>query len=161
MNLGCANANSSGRLGIVPGTGIMLFLLLAMALVLTACHRPTLTCRSEYLDPSYLASERVNTPDPCRRCFYGQQIIVSWNLPHGIQTPVELLLHVRYGTREVETLHHTITHSGGYWIYRLINQDYWCREGIIAYKAQLCQEGRELDEWTHHLWAELIPIPRN
>jgi len=127
--------------------------------VLTGCYRPGLSCRSEYLDPNYLASEQVNTPDPCRVCYYGQQIVVFWNLPRDcLSRPVELLLHVRYGTREVETIKHTITRAYGSWIYRLINQDYWCREGIVSYQAQLCQEGRLIDEWDHHLWAELIEI---
>jgi hypothetical protein len=39
-----------------------------------------LTCRSEYLYPKSLASYQINTPDPNRACYYGQQIIVKWHL---------------------------------------------------------------------------------
>lgn len=134
-------------------------ILIAMACLLTACHRAPLICRSEYLYPDYLASEQINTPDPLRDCFYGQQVIVSWNLPMQCFTePIELLLHVRYGDRTVETIKIPVEKTKGYWVYRLINRDYWCREGILAYRVEVCQEGHLLAEWNHHLWAEVIEI---
>jgi hypothetical protein len=137
------------------------FLFLAMVLS-AGCHRPHLSCRSEYLYPRYLASEQVNTPDLARRCFYGQQIIVSWNLPKHCQGyPLTLRLHIRYGDREIETVSTRVAKRRGWWIYRLVNQDYWCRGGILSFQAELLQGEEVVEEWTHYLWAEIIEIPEN
>jgi len=126
---------------------------------MTSCHHSPLKCRTEYIYPTYLASEQIDTPDPYRLCYYGQQIVVRWKLPYDqFVCPLDLIVHVRYGTREVQTLVHSVTTSRGYWTYRLINRDYWCREGIVSYKVELCQDGRLVDQWTHHLWTEILEI---
>ena len=133
-------------------------LLVAMVL-LTGCHCPYLQCRTEYLFPLYLSSEQINTPDSQRECFYGQQIIVKWDLPdHCLARPVILQLHIRYGTRELKTFTRPVTTNKGYTFYRLLNQDYWCQGGILSYQAELIQEGLVLDKWTHSLWVEIIQI---
>lgn len=135
------------------------FLLLAVVLLLTGCHRPHIACRSEYLHPSYLASSRVNTPDAARACFYGQQIIVSWNLPQGCaQEDITLALHIRFGNREIETVIIPIAAHKGWWIYRLVNEEYWSRCGILAFRAELLRSGELIDSWTHYLWAEIIDL---
>jgi len=132
-------------------------ILFAVALLFAGCHRAPLHCRSEYLYPDYLASEHVLTPDPCRNCFYGQQVVVNWSLP-GHCVPLELVLHVRYGTREQATFTWPITRARGYRIYRIINDEYWCREGIVSFKAELYQDGVILTDWSHHLWVDIIEI---
>jgi len=131
--------------------------LLAMALFLVGCHRTPLSCRSEYLYPDYLASEQILTPDPSRHCFYGQQVIVYWNLPKWC-LPLELKLHVRYGTREQATFSWPITLPQGYRTYRIVNDEYWCKEGIVSYQAELYHEGELLADWSHHLWADIIEL---
>ena len=138
-----------------------LSILVTLALVLGGCQSRYVTCRSEYLYPQYLASQRVNTPDPFRQCYYGQQVIVRWNLPPNCMVgtePILLRLQVRYGNREIETLNVPIEKRQGWKIHRLINQDYWCRGGILAFKAELIHNGEILDDWTHYLWADLIQI---
>ncbi|MCH9625937.1 MAG: hypothetical protein S4CHLAM123_11220 [Chlamydiales bacterium] len=133
--------------------------LVAVALLFSSCHRLPLKCRSEYLYPPFLASSHVKTPDPYRKCFYGQQIVVRWNLhKERLASPIELHLHVRYGNREMETIQTWIEGSKGYWVYQLVNCDYWCREGILAYQVELIQDGCVIEEWANHLWAELIHI---
>ncbi len=72
--------------------------------------------------------------------------------------PIFLRLQVRYGNREIETLNMPIEKRKGWKIHRLINQDYWCREGILAFKAELIRAGEILDDWTHYLWTDLIEI---
>jgi hypothetical protein len=130
-----------------------------MVLSLLGCHRPILSCRSEYLCPPYLASEQVNTPDPIRCCFFGQQIVVSWNLPKRYKgTPLTLVLHIRDGNRTIQTISTPIEDLRGKWIYRLVNQDYWDRGGILAFQAQLCQEGEVIGQWDHYLWVKIIEI---
>lgn len=131
-------------------------LLLISALLLTGCHHRYITCRSEYLYPRYLASDKINTPDPYRECFYGQQIIVQWNLP--CPKPADIILKVRYGNREISNFSFSVDRVKGWKIYRLINEEYWCRGGIIAFQAQLLQEQQLIDTWTHYLWADIIHI---
>lgn len=124
----------------------------------TGCHHSSLSCRTEYLYPDHLASEKTLTPDPCRLCFYGQQVILHWNLPHCCP-PDELVLHVRYGTREQGTFRWSLhANARGYRIYRLVNDDYWSKEGIVSYKAELFCGEELIDAWTHHLWTDVIEV---
>ena len=136
--------------------------LCVMTLLTIGCHRAPFSCRSEYLYPDFLASEQVLTPDPARRCFYGQQVIISWNLNKEnishFSKKFELVLHVRYGTRDHAIFAWPVNYSKGYRVYRLINDEYWCKKGIISFKAELYKEGELLYDWHHHLWAEIINI---
>ncbi|NGX54815.1 MAG: hypothetical protein KR126chlam2_00435 [Chlamydiae bacterium] len=112
--------------------------------------------RSEYFRESYLASEEIDTPDPSRHCFRGQQIVVHWAEP--CRASREIVLTVRYGNRELETFCHPIKKKHGYWIYRLVNDDYWNHGGIVSYKVELYEAGVLVDHKEHHLWAEIINI---
>lgn len=126
---------------------------------LPSCMSPALTCRSEYLYPPYLASVQANTPDPFSCSFYGQQIVVHWNLSkQSLAKPLNLLLHIRYGNRELETISTLIKRRRGWWIYRLMDQDYLCKEGILAFQAQLVHGEEVLEQWTHYLWADIIEV---
>lgn len=129
--------------------------MLPLLLLLGGCRQPLLSCRSEYLYPNYLASDRIQTPDPDRLYFYGQQVIVYWNLPHTL-VPAELKLEVRYGTRECETHYYPVTVGCGHAIYQITEDAYWCKEGIVAYKATLLYDNEPIADWSHHLWVELI-----
>lgn len=131
--------------------------MVAMVPLFCGCYRAPLVCRSEYLYPDYLASEHVLTPDPCRRCFYGQQIVVKWDVKRSC-LPLDLVLHVRYGTRDQATFTWPVAFSQGFRVYRLINDEYWCKEGIISYKAELYKDGVLITDWEHQLWVEIIEI---
>ncbi|MEZ5315668.1 MAG: hypothetical protein R3E91_05640 [Chlamydiales bacterium] len=127
------------------------------SLFLYGCYHCPLDCRSESLYPEYLASQHILTPDPYDHCFFGQQIVIRWNIKKE-DPPLRLLLHVRYGTREYTTFSYSLTKSSGYQIYRLINEAYWDHEGIISYKAEMYKEDRKIADWEHHLWTEIIEI---
>lgn len=135
----------------------ILLLVFAMAFLFSGCHRAPLSCRSEYLYPEYLASFHVDTPDPCADCYYGQQVVVYWNLPRDC-CPDELKLSLRYGTRALDTVCWPIQSPKGHKIYRIINDTYWCNEGIIAYKAEMYRRGEVVAQWCHHLWADVIEL---
>ncbi len=134
-----------------------LFILLLTLPLLGGCLAPSLSCRSEYLYPNYLASEQIDTPDLLRGCYYGQQLLVHWRVPRSC-LPITLLLKVRYGNREVEIYKEELTKSRGWRIHRLINQEYWERGGILSFQAQLIREERVIASWTHSLWAEIIEV---
>ena len=135
-----------------------LFGFLLIIFCLSSCCRSPLTCRSEYLYPDYLASDQVGTPDFGKLCFYGQQVVIYWNLPERCH-PTELKLEVRYGSKEQESFSWPISLSCGYRIYRLINEEYWDRDGIVSYKASLYRDEKLLTEFTHHIWTEIILFP--
>ncbi len=133
--------------------------MLAMALCLAGCHRPVVSCRSEFLYPPYLASAQVNTPDPKRGCFLGQQVRVFWDLPPPLfGHPLTLRLHVRYGNRTVETFTYPLQAAQGVQTYRLMNEEYACREGILSFQAEICQQGHVVAEWNHYLWKPILHI---
>lgn len=132
-----------------------LLCLLAMALLCGGCQRDlSLSCRSEYLYPEYLAGEQIALYGSSSPCFYGQQVVIYWRCC----PPAELRLHVRYGTGEQENVSWCLSRSHGYHIYRLLNEEYWSREGIVSYKAELYQDGELLADWSHYLWADLIQL---
>lgn len=138
-------------------------LVAALLLCSTGCRGVKLACRSEYLYPTYLASVQVNTPDPIGTCFFGQQIIVSWKIPKKcFSSPLNLVLKIRFGSRELDAISVPIAKKRGTYIYRLINQEYWCKEGIISFQASLQNaQGETLETWNHFLWAEIININPN
>ncbi len=133
-------------------------ILLIVCLLFSGCNRIPLSCRSEYLGPNYLASAAIDTPDPLQACFMGQQIVVRWNLPSQAPCPTTLRLSVRFGTREIETFTTPINNRNGYWIFRLLNQDYVCKQGIVSFKAEIFNGDVLLSSWRHFLWADIIEI---
>jgi len=46
----------------------------------------------------------------------------------------------------------------GWAIKPFVNQDYWCHGGLISFKAELLQNDKVIDDWTHFLWADIINI---
>lgn len=126
---------------------------------LSSCVQPVLRCRSEHLDPCYLASSHVHSPDPCSGSFYGEQIIISWDL--SLKGEAELQLDVRYGNLEHAHFSRPIHKGHDQWIYRLMNGECAEKQGIISYRARIVQGGLVLASWTHSLWTEIITIKRD
>ncbi|MFN0065482.1 MAG: hypothetical protein ACKVOH_04515 [Chlamydiales bacterium] len=139
---------------------IMRNLPFCLALLSCTSQRHLVNARSEYLYPDYPASVQISTP-PCYDCFVGQQVISYWRLPSRFSLEnSKLLLSVRYGDHAIEHFERALTERSGYWIYRLLNDEYWCRDGILSYSAKVVHNGQVIDQWDHHLWQEVIVIPR-
>lgn len=135
---------------------------LLLLCLLTACaHRPAITARSEYFDAKYLASSQVDTPDPCRSCFSGQQIVINWHVLTRC-LPAQIHLSVRYGDHTTDEATYDVTAPSGFWFFRLLNKEFWDKQGILSYSVRLygC-DGHLISKWNHHLWAELITITCN
>ncbi|MBS0622192.1 MAG: hypothetical protein JSR80_04450 [Verrucomicrobia bacterium] len=128
-------------------------------LLLGSCctHRP-LVVRNEYLDARYLASTYIETPDPRRCWFYGQQLIVNWKIPREWMCEGELHLFVtlRYGSAEIETFRLPLTKCRGAYVYRLIGDCYCEKEGIRTYKIEIYSGERCLHLWEHQVWTPLV-----
>lgn len=137
-----------------------LFLLLLSAFFCISCSREHLRVRSEYLNPGYLASTRVDTPDPAGICFYGQQIVIHYRIPaEDFCEGSALLISIRYGNQTGETVQIPLERRRGYYTYRLINDDYWERGGIFSYRVELFNGESVVACKEHHLWVEIIDLP--
>ncbi len=137
----------------------MRYLILA-ALLLTGCGGKILMVQTDYLSHENLASFHVGTPDPrLRNPPLGQRLIVNWSIPHWNQlTPYTLTVKIRFknGTSTEENLE--IHKSKGTYVFSLLNEEYFAREGFKTYIATIKSDGAVLEEWRHQLWANLIEI---
>lgn len=122
------------------------------------CGSGPLRVRHVYLDPRHLASSHVETPDPRKCTFYGQQLIINWKLPQRCRSLEDLhvLLTVRYGTHEMDEVKIPICRLSGQHVYRLMACEYRERCGIVTYKVEIVGNGQVLHTWNHQVWTELI-----
>jgi hypothetical protein len=69
-----------------------------------------------------------------------------------------ILVHLRYKNREEEVIRLNNLRSSGTYIFTLMNEEFFEKEGIRTFKAQLFAGDTLLEEWRHQLWVELIEI---
>lgn len=122
------------------------------------CGSGPLRVRHVYLDPRHLASSHVETPDPRKCDFYGQQLIINWHLDKRYKCVrgLHLLLSVRYGTHEIEEVRIPIHRLWGQHVYRIMGCEYRDRSGIVTYKVEIVGDGEVMHTWHHQVWTELI-----
>lgn len=137
-------------------------LALFLLLICCGCTHDHLNVRNETVDYHYLASTHVNTPDPLREQMYqGQQLIVGWDIPRKYlhKDNLHLLMTIRFRNNEQQKITVPMQRAWGTYVFRLLNEDYIQKEGIMTYKVEIYGNGKVLDTWTHQLWAELIDFP--
>lgn len=137
-----------------------LFIIL-IALV-TACTHPQLSLFSTYSLKENLASYRVRTPDPALNCpTLGQHIYVHWHVNRNYPLPLELKLYVRFGNRTEILENVYLTSSCGTYVYSLLNDAFFEKNGILTFKAELLDRdsGSLIEEWVHQLWVDRIIFP--
>lgn len=117
------------------------------------CEAGLLKARREYLSPEFLASERVDTPDPRRLLFVGEELLLFWKLP-ALRGNLHLSLLFQNCEREEMTF--SIAGRAGVSRYRLLNDAFTLKGGIVAFKAELLQDGQVLETYQDPLWAEPI-----
>ena|GEM_PF-3123921 len=121
-------------------------MLLASALV-TSCGRAPLSVRTEFVDPSYLASSHVETPDYCRSCFYGQQLVIRYR---ASAKGALLKLSVRYENYEMQEVEYACCSKSGFWIFR--------PNGVVTgYRVTLYENDRCISQFSH-MWAEILSV---
>jgi len=136
-------------------------LALLIPLLLISCGTERLTVQSEYLLPGRYASVWVNTPDPHKRYpDVGQRLIIQWKLKQEFACYENLTLRLRIRFRNYETLEkeYPIRCQVGRLIYRVMNEDYRCTQGVGAYTVEIVGDGQQIAKIQHHLWKELIVI---
>lgn len=140
---------------------IGLFLLLSIAGLNSCAPRP-ITVFSEYVSIENLASYSVNTPDPyLNNPAVGQKLYISWNVSDFSckQFPLELKLFIRFRNRTEAVESFAINKTMGSYVYQLLGEEYFEKEGILCYKIQLLNDQEVLDEWRHQIWVDLITFP--
>jgi hypothetical protein len=135
-----------------------------MALVLTGCRgTETLTVRNSYLNANRYASIYADTPDPEVDCpVVGQVLNIHWYLPSkGYHfRKKEIVIRLRFGDGTHEEFGERIERIRGWFSYKLLDEMYFSKKGIISYHVALYVDGELISVAQHQLWAEVIEIGR-
>lgn len=141
-------------------------LLLAFAsILLTSCSQRYINAHTVFLNRSQLASYHVETPDPnLNHPLMGQRLLVNWNVPLWlIQSYPDLHLEItiRFGDRTEIVKKVRVSRTSGYYLYEILDENYFDKEGILTYKIDLISNGEIIEKWRHQLWAEIITVGEN
>lgn len=147
------------------------FLIVAVValLLLAGCTPNKLTVFTEYLSIETLPSYIIGTPDP--RLYdpdIGEKLHIQWNLPlppqesqsQGVDA-LRLKLSLYFGNRTEEVLEIDLFSLSGVYIYPLINDAYFEKQGIFTYRVELYSGDTLVDCWQHLLYVERIKILDN
>ncbi len=131
---------------------------LLLFLSLSACRTYSrVSISSEYVTLEQLASYRVGTPDPALNAPpVGQKVYIRWNLPEfaGQQLSCKLYLRFKDRSEAIETIQ--LSDYYGIYVYSLLNQEYFARQGILSYKVEIFVDDALVEECRHHMWVDLI-----
>lgn len=130
-------------------------------LALSGCTQSFLSVHTDYLSHENLASYHVQTPDPLLNDPpIGQRLLVNWSFPKDFLAYEDLHLEItiRFRNREQLTERVSLCKRSGTFVYRLLNDDYIAKRGILTYKVDLVGNGAVLEAWRHQIWTDLIFI---
>lgn len=122
------------------------------------CGSKHISVLNEPIDQNRLASVHVNAPDPRHEeNAHGQRLYVSWGLPHKYKgTELTGILKVRYHSPEQAIIPFVIDKLRDTFIYEIVDEEYFKKEGILAYQIQIFSDGELVDTYQHSMWTELI-----
>lgn len=111
-------------------------LLLLLVLFLTGCIGQQLSVFTEYVSIESLPSYQIGTPDPRLYCpDNGERLHIKWSIPYGMhydRLDLRLSLHFSNGEDIEEWV--SLKTPVGIYVYELMNEDYWEREGSLPIK---------------------------
>ncbi|MBA3237702.1 MAG: 3-deoxy-7-phosphoheptulonate synthase [Parachlamydiaceae bacterium] len=140
------------------GIEVLLLLLLCLS---SCCTHEGLTVFSEYVLREELASYHVGTPDP--RLNYpdvGQKIYINWKASaEYINQKLTIKLYLRFRDRTENTETINLEEPKGRYVFSLLNEEFFARQGILSYKIEFLANDVVIDEWRHQLWVNLITFP--
>lgn len=126
-----------------------------------SCSKYYLSVNQQWIDANYLASVNVGSPDPRRENPpLGQMLIIDWRVPQEVidQQP-EILLDLIFWDYTTTTIHIPVDKRMDYTTYKLLNDDYHQKGGILTYKATLVTgKGEVFRQAKHQLWVNLITV---
>lgn len=120
------------------------------------CEAHLLEIRKQYLSSDYLASEQIDTPDPRRSDFCGEELLIRWKAPFKHGRPLFLHLCLFFANWQREERWIPLSKCVGYFHYRLLGDDFCIYRDIVAYKAELYSEDELLEQIIHPLYADKI-----
>lgn len=132
----------------------MRILVLAIFLLLSGCYKGHLYVQQEWVDANFLASSRINTPDPRKAkppC--GQRLLIRWIFPTRLFTQ-NLFFHirVRFWDGREQVIDQAIPK-------RLGDTAFFFTSSILTYRVEVLNgEGELVDTWEHHFWTEWIDM---
>lgn len=136
---------------------------LSTLLLVTGCNISLfrqLSVRTDYVTRSDLASLHVNTPDPRKSCPpLGQRLTISWDLDRATMRRYQRLFlsaRVILHNHEEVAFSIPITCNCGSYVYSLLNEEYFSKNGILTYKVELWGDDTLLDLWQHQIWTEIV-----
>lgn len=136
-----------------------LVVIVLMLFICSSCCSHNLYVSHEAVSKDSLASVHVNTPDPLHEVNpVGQRLFVSWKLPRSLvkSGDVQGVLKVRYFNNQQENIPFQVNSPWGRYMYSLLDDEYFEKNGLMTYKVEIIKDGKVLKEWKHQLWAELI-----
>ncbi len=133
--------------------------LIILFVFLVGCQQKVLYLYQQKVDPKYLASTNVGSPDPLTPP-KGQMVVAEWWLPSGvIDTSPVLRIHVLFRNYSEDCVEYPIHSRVGSKTYWIVNKDFTETGGPLAYRAEIVSgDGELIAEWQHQLWVRLIDI---
>jgi hypothetical protein len=106
------------------------------------------------VDCSYLASSKVDTPDPRRENPpIGENLLLSWSFPKSLfDESLKLKLDIRLWSNKEEVIYLPIDRKRDYASIFFPNSD-----PILTYRIQaIAANGGIVETWEHQFWTPLI-----
>jgi hypothetical protein len=120
---------------------------------LVSCYKNHLYVQQEWVDPNFLASSKVGTPDPRQaNPPTGQRLLVGWRFPqYLVGAGLKLVLTARLWDNSEEVICRPIEESRGSAVFKFYGKK------ILTYRFQVVDcKGDMIETWEHHFWTELI-----
>lgn len=127
------------------------------------CQRNFVTVVQEKIHRNLLASSFVDSPDPMQYDLpHGKRLYISWNIDRQCSFKhCVLRLSMIFRNRQIKTVDLSIPKQRGTLVYSLLDQEYYDRRGLLAYKVELLGQQEEvMAVWTHQLWVNIIQLHR-
>lgn len=134
-----------------------------LSLWLAGCYKNHLYVQQERVDPTFLASSRIGTPDPRQeRPPQGQRLLIAWHFPRSLfQRHLSLVATVRLWDQTEEVFTYPVEKKWGSTALYFSNDCAGVDRRILTYRVQVvARDGEVVEVWEHHFWTHLIDIDR-
>lgn len=129
--------------------------------MLTGCYKNHLYVQQEWVDANFLASSKVQTPDPRQEHPpLGQRLIIAWDFPKSLfQENLTMVATVRLWDNTQSVYRQALERKRDVKALFFANDTAGIDRRILTYRVQVFnKEGVEVEKWEHHFWTELIDI---
>lgn len=117
--------------------------------------------QQEWVDANFLASSKVNTPDPRQEHPpLGQRLIIAWDFPKSVfEKELTMVATVRLWDNTQQVFRQPMIRKRDITALFFANKQAGIDRRILTYKVQIfAANGKEVEKWDHQLWTELIEV---